>query len=163
MSGIEIIMTTDLAETRHARDFLALMQVYATDEMGGGRALPDDVIARLVPSIRARPGVDVLLAYHGEECVGLMTLIEGFSTFHAAPLLNIHDMVVTPRYRRRGLSHQLLKRAEAEARRRGCVKLTLEVLSGNEAAQASYRSFGFAGYQLDPSKGEALFWQKSLA
>ena len=50
-----------------------------------------------------------------------------------------------------------------EARARGAVKLTLEVLSGNRAAQALYASRGFAGYTLDPAAGHALFWQKALA
>jgi ribosomal protein S18 acetylase RimI-like enzyme len=55
-----------------------------------------------------------------------------------------------------------LRHAEAEARRRGCCKLTLEVLSENHAAKASYRAFGFDDYTLDPTTGHALFWQKEL-
>ena len=41
--------------------------------------------------------------------------------------------------------------------------MTLEVLEGNEIAQHAYRSFGFAGYELDPRMGKAMFWQKKLA
>jgi GNAT superfamily N-acetyltransferase len=92
----------------------------------------------------------------------MATLIEGFSTFAAAPLLNIHDMVVAPSHRRRGISHALLSGAEDEARRRGCCKLTLEVLSENHAAKQSYRAFGFDDYTLEPGAGHALFWQKAL-
>ena len=121
-----------------------------------------EVLERLVPGILARASVAVLLAYSGETCIGMATLIEGFSTFSAAPLLNVHDMVVAPSHRGLGVSHVLLHEAEVEARRRGCCKLTLEVLSENHVAKASYRSFGFSDYTLDPQAGHALFWQKPL-
>ena len=53
--------------------------------------------------------------------------------------------------------------AEAHARERGCCKLTLEVLTGNQVALNSYVRFGFANYQLDPSAGQAMLMQKWLA
>jgi ribosomal protein S18 acetylase RimI-like enzyme len=120
------------------------------------------VLERLPTEILARPSVGVLLAYDADQCVGMATIIEGFSTFRAAPLLNIHDMVVASEFRGRGISHALLRHAEQEARRRGCCKLTLEVLSENRIAQASYRAFGFSDYMLDPAAGHALFWHKAL-
>lgn len=138
------------------------MDTYASDVMGGGKALSAQVLERLVPAILERASVAVLLAYADERCIGMATLIEGFSTFSAAPLLNIHDMVVASSHRGLGVSHALLREAEAEARRRGCCKLTLEVLSENHVAKASYRSFGFSDYALDPQAGHALFWQKYL-
>lgn len=161
MTAVEIV-NADLNNAHHAADFLALIQTYASDVMGGGSALHHDVIERLVPAMIARSNVSVLLAYDGNVCVGMSTLVEGFSTFHAAPLLNIHDMVVIPRHRGRGISHLLLQRAETEAKRRGCCKLTLEVLSDNHTARASYKAFGFNDYTLDPTAGHALFWQKVL-
>jgi ribosomal protein S18 acetylase RimI-like enzyme len=56
----------------------------------------------------------------------------------------------------------LLAAAEAHARERGCCKLTLEVLTGNQVALTSYVRFGFANYQLDPSAGQAMLMQKWL-
>jgi len=156
------VVTADLRNPRHEQDFRVLMQVYARDVMGGGTALGDDVLQRLPQEILARPNVGVLLAYDGDRCAGMATIIEGFSTFRAAPLLNIHDMVVAPEFRGRGISHALLRHAEQEARGRGCCKLTLEVLSENHIAQASYRAFGFSDYTLDPAAGHALFWHKAL-
>lgn len=161
MTDIHVV-TAELNDPKHARDFCALMQSYATDVMGGGKALSQQVLDRLPQEILARPNVAVLLAYDADRCAGMATLIEGFSTFRAAPLLNIHDMVVAPEFRRRGISHALLRHAEEQARRRGCCKLTLEVLSENHTAQASYRAFGFHDYTLDPSAGHALFWHKPL-
>jgi hypothetical protein len=40
--------------------------------------------------------------------------------------------------------------------------MTLEVLEGNRVAQAVYKSQGFAGFELDPKMGKAMFWQKLL-
>ena len=45
---------------------------------------------------------------------------------------------------------------------RGCCKLTLEVLSNNPNAMASYAKFGFKSYELDPELGTAQFWEKKL-
>jgi ribosomal protein S18 acetylase RimI-like enzyme len=103
-----------------------------------------------------------LLCYVDGQPAGLCNCVEGFSTFKAKPLVNIHDIAVAPRYRGLGISHRLLEKTEAIARERGCCKLTLEVLQGNEVAQNSYRSFGFTGYELDAALGQALFWEKPL-
>jgi len=115
-----------------------------------------------VPELRKRPGVHVVLAFAGEEPAGLAICMEGFSTFACEPLLNLHDIVVAPAHRGRGVSKQLLAEVERIARERGCCKVTLEVLEGNTLAQSAYRRAGFEGYQLDPRMGRALFWQKKL-
>ena len=159
--AIEIV-EADLARSDHAAHFLELMDHFALDPMAGGKPLAGDVRARLVPALRERRDVTVLLAYAGGEPAGLATLIEGFSTFAARPLWNLHDMVVRDRHRGRGVARQLLAEIERRARARGYCKLTLEVLAGNRRAQAVYRSAGFAGYTLDPEQGTALFFEKAL-
>ena len=42
-------------------------------------------------------------------------------------------------------------------------KIVLEVLDGNDAAQALYRRCGYAPYALDAAHGAARFWHKPLA
>ena len=88
--------------------------------------------------------------------------IEGFSTFVCKPLLNIHDVYVSPDFRGQGIAGQLFADAESIAKSRGCCKLTLEVLQGNTRAQAVYTRLGFSGYELTPEMGHALFWEKKL-
>jgi ribosomal protein S18 acetylase RimI-like enzyme len=109
------------------------------------------------------PGAFSLIARVAGEPVGLAICFTGFSTFAAAPLVNIHDLAVLPAHRGRGIGRALLAAIEAEARARGAVKITLEVLSGNPAAQALYAARGFRGYALDPAAGHAMFWQKALS
>ena len=51
---------------------------------------------------------------------------------------------VHPDHRRRGVGRRLLLRLADVARELGALRLTLEVRVSNQAAQALYRSFGFA-------------------
>ena len=156
------IVNVDYANTRHAEDLVRLLNAYACDSMGGGAPLAVDVQNRLVEGLAALPYAFSLLGYVDQQAVGLVNCFESFSTFKCRPLVNIHDIFVAPEYRGRGYSRQLLARVEAVARAKGCCKLTLEVLEGNRPAQQAYRRFGFAGYELDPQMGKALFWEKRL-
>ena len=92
----------------------------------------------------------------------MINSFEGYSTFKAQPLLNIHDIAVLPAHRSQGVGQALLAAAQDHAVERGCCKLTLEVLTGNHAALASYQRFGFAPYALDPAAGQASFMHKWL-
>jgi ribosomal protein S18 acetylase RimI-like enzyme len=93
---------------------------------------------------------------------GLVNCFEAFSTFKCKPLINIHDVVVVNEFRGLGLSQPMLSKVEEIAKLKGCCKITLEVLEGNKVAQKSYIKFGFAGYELDPIMGKALFWQRNV-
>ncbi len=154
------IIRAELSEPAHAQAFLELLDHYARDPMGGGAGLSAPVREELVPRLRARLDFAAFLAFDAAIAVGLVNCFEGFSTFAARPLLNVHDIVVRDAYRGRGIGRQLLATAEEEARTRGCCKLTLEVLSNNRAALAAYERAGFRPYVLDPAAGQALFLQK---
>lgn len=156
------IVEADLTLPDHAAAVLATLDEYARDPMGGGEPLPDYSKANLITELMKRDTARVILAFADEEPAGLVVCLEGFSTFACRPLLNIHDVAVSPRYRGQGLSRLMLEHAERLAVEFGCCKLTLEVLEGNAVAQAAYRSLGFAGYELDPAMGRALFWEKKL-
>lgn len=116
----------------------------------------------MVPELAKRQDAFTLLAWVDGEAVGFSNCFEGFSTFAARPVVNIHDLAVRPDHRGRGISQALLAAIEQEARARSACKLTLEVLSHNHIAQAAYTRWGFKGYALDPSAGHALFWEKPL-
>ncbi len=158
---IEIIQA-DLSQPRHAAALIDLLDAYARDPVGGGQPLAETTRRHLAAELCRRQDAVSFLAFAGELPVGLINCFEGFSTFSCQPLLNIHDVVVLDGYRGQGIARQLLQRVEAHARTLGCCKLTLEVLEGNHKAQAVYRRAGFAGYELDPLMGRALFWEKKL-
>jgi GNAT superfamily N-acetyltransferase len=138
----------------------SLLNHYAQDPMGGGEPIAPQALARLCDELAARPFAFSFIAWLGGEPVGLINCFEGFSTFKAQPLINIHDVMVESRQRGLGIAQALMAAVDAEARARGACKLTLEVLSGNTVALQSYERFGFAPYQLDPQAGQALFLQK---
>ena len=156
------IRLADLADPADARDLVELLDAYARDLMGGGAPLPEDVKKRLPSDLAARRSAVVLLARLEGVPAGLAVAFEGYSTFQARPLLNLHDFVVAPALRGRGIAHCLLEALEAEGSSRNCCKITLEVLENNHRARGLYAKFGFAGYELDPAAGKALFLQKKL-
>ena len=156
------ILLNPYAEPRWREAIVEVLDSYASDPMGGAAPLPDATRRHLVAQLEQRPWIVTLLAVRGVEPLGLLVAVEGFSTFAARPLLNLHDIAVVPAHRGRGVGTRLIEAAEAEARRRGCGKLTLEVLEGNTVAKGLYARLGFRPYQLDPALGEAAFWEKPI-
>jgi len=157
------IVTVDLNKPEHAGFWLDLLDHYARDPMGGGEGLSDYAKANLVAELKGLPTFHGALAFDGADALGLINCFTGFSTFAAKPLLNIHDVVVRQACRGQGVGQALLSWAEARACQLGCCKLTLEVLSNNHAAMASYERAGYAPYMLDPAAGNALLMQKYLS
>jgi ribosomal protein S18 acetylase RimI-like enzyme len=147
---------------KETTDIMSLLNHYATDIMGGGEELSSYVQAHLISKLQQRTDVVVVMVYHEQEAVGLSLSFEGFSTFYAKPLLNIHDFIVRSDYRGQGIAKLILDKIEAIAKERDYCKLTLEVLQGNTRAQKVYFDFGFDNYQLEDSMGHALFLQKKL-
>lgn len=163
-------LTVTLANYHDPADAAAigrLLDAYASEPAGGNEPLDAAVKARLVSAMAARPHLFSVLAWAGEgaarQAVGLVNCVEGFSTFAARPLVNIHDVVVLPSHRRQGVAQAMFALVEAQARQRGACKLTLEVLDGNAPALRMYEAQGFAPYALDPAWGQARLMQKKLA
>jgi ribosomal protein S18 acetylase RimI-like enzyme len=155
-------LVADLALPEHQAAVLKLVDAYSRDPMGDGSALSAEARERLIPGLRAHPTTLIILAFDREVAVGIAVCFVGFSTFAAKPLLNLHDVAVLPEYRGRGIGKGLLQAVEAEARERGCCKLTLEVLDQNLQALRTYQSAGFKRYALQPGAGEAIFLTKPL-
>jgi GNAT superfamily N-acetyltransferase len=156
------VVEADLSRPDHARDVVAMTQVYAMDPMGNGGPLPQDVADRLVRGLKEHPTTVVLLAYQGGRAVGIATCFRGFSTFQARPLLNIHDLAVAPGHRARGVGARLLAAAEQKARALGCCRLTLEVQENNARARHVYARAGYAQMAYEPGAGGSLFYAKAL-
>lgn len=166
-----------------AAALVALLDEYARSPSGGGEPLAATSLARLPALLASRPHYLGWLAWEatgssgGEaagsaagtasasatrKAVGLINCFEGVSTFRAQPLINVHDLIVTATHRRLGIGQALLAQVEHEARARGCCKLTLEVLTHNDAARRAYDKVGFAPYALDPAMGNALLLEKKF-
>lgn len=159
MLRIEI---ADYKDPEQGSALITLLDAYASDPMGGGEPLPAKTKATLLERMQAQPGVYSFIAYLDDKPVGLANCVEGFSTFAAQPLCNIHDIAVLKEHRGEGIAQALMQKVAEKARERGCCKVTLEVLTGNEGARQAYLRFGFKPYQLDPQLGAAEFWEFKL-
>ena len=75
---------------------------------------------------------------------------------------DIANIAVSPAYRRQGIAHALLARAETQAILRGCGEIRLECREGNAAALALYQSRGYTEvgrrkkYYHDPEEDAIL-------
>ncbi len=163
------VRQANYADERDAQALVALLDAYARDPAGGGEPLADHVRAGLPAALGARSNAFSVIAWadsnesgNAAQPVGLVNCFEGFSTFACRPLVNIHDVVVLPRWRGQRVAARMLSLVETLARERGACKLTLEVLPGNAPALRTYAREGFAGYTLDPAMGSAQFLQKPL-
>jgi len=156
------IIEADLSLPAQQEAVLAMVDAYSRDAMGDGKPLDPDVRAQLIPGLRRHPTTLIFLAFDGEQPVGAAVCFIGFSTFAAKPLINIHDFVVLPTSRGKGIGRQLLKAVEAKARELGCCKLTLEVMDKNHQAVRMYQAIGFERYALQEEAGAAIFMSKPL-
>ncbi len=158
---VEIVIA-DYRDERQGADLLGLMDHYSRDPYGGGEPLLDLCHRELLGRLAEFPGAFTVLAYRGEEAVGLANCFMGFSTFMCKPLVNIHDVVVKDSARGLGVCTRIMEKVAEVARERGCCKITLEVLEKNLPARGAYLKCGFKPYALDEEYGKAEFWQRYL-
>ncbi len=156
------VKPVDYSNPDQAAELVELLNTYAMDEMGGSEALTDQVQKTLVAQMQQRPHIHSAIAYVDGQAAGLINYLEGFSTFKAQPLLNVHDVVVKADYRGQGVARELFEFVLAAAKEIGCCKITLEVLEGNEVATQAYTRFGFQPYRLTEGGGVAQFWHKPV-
>jgi len=151
------IVTADLDNTEHQQAILDLLDMYARDPMGGGSPLPAATRNTLIAGLRQQPQAVILLACADDRPIGLLIGFQGFSTFQAKPLLNIHDIAVVPAARGTGIGRKLLQEAERISRQLGYGQISLEVRIDNTVAQNLYKSEGYK--DCDPPM---WFWKKQL-
>jgi len=153
------VVHADLDRTDHADAIVELLEVLA-QSADDTETLSAEVKQTLAARLAGISGAVILLATNGDAFVGLAVCLEGFSTFKARPLLNIHDLVVHPDWQGRGVARKLLARIEEEARSRGCCRLTLEVYAGNHRARDLYVRSGFK--LGEPDSTAQFFLTRSL-
>jgi ribosomal protein S18 acetylase RimI-like enzyme len=156
------IVEADLSLAEHQEAVLAMVDAYSRDAMGNGKPLDQDVRIRLIPGLRRHPTTLIFLAFDGVQPIGAAVCFIGFSSFAARPIINIHDFVVLPAFRGKGIGRRLLEAVEAKARELGCCKLTLEVMDKNHQAIRMYQAAGFERYSLQEEAGAAIFMSKPL-
>lgn len=92
----------------------------------------------------------VLVARHGEDVVGMVSLLYTVSTALGARVALLEDMVVFPHAQGSGTGSELLVKAIELARRNGCQRITLLTDRMNASAQRFYQKHGFAFSPMIP-------------
>jgi GNAT superfamily N-acetyltransferase len=156
------VVDADFSSSEHTQALLEILDSYARDPIGGGQPLTAEARRRLPAGLLAQEHAIVLLAFALKRPVGTAVCFRGYSTFAAAPILNIHDLAVLPEFRGQGAGHALLEAVEARAREHGCCKITLEVREDNSGAQALYRREGFNDYTQGGRTIRTLFLEKRV-
>ncbi|MDR3268530.1 MAG: GNAT family N-acetyltransferase [Tannerella sp.] len=151
------IIPCNYSDPEHLQAVAGLINAYIHDEMGGGEPLSELRQLRLVDGLRNHPTAIVLLAENDGAYCGLLTAFENFATFAARPMINIHDLMVLPAARGKGIGRQLMNALIDEARRRDCCRVTLEVRHDNPVAQTLYMDLGF-----DDTDPPMFYWRKYL-
>lgn len=151
------VIEGDLSRRKHQEALIELINAYLNDEMGEGRLLTADTQAKLISGLIGQVNALIFFAKYSSRIIGLATCFLGFSTFYAKKLINIHDLIVLPEYRRRKVAEKIISFIEKKARALDCCKLTLEVRVDNIKARGLYKKSGF-------SFGEypMCFWRKLL-
>lgn len=151
------IIEGNLSDANHRQALIELTNAYMNDEMGNGCSLNVDTEKRLVQGLAECPSALLLFAEYKSKLIGLAACFFGFSTFYAKKIINIHDVIVLPQYRRNGVAKKLFLFLENKARSMDCCKLTLEVRRDNAKAMQLYQKLGF-----DEGKYPMYFWIKIL-
>lgn len=156
------IVRVDYDNTDQAGDLISMLNHYALTTEGGGAPLSEYVHRHLIDGLKSLPDSISILGYIHEEPVALLNAFKGFSSFKAKPLYNVHDLAVKESARGLGIAGRLLDELANIAKKQGCCKLTLEVLSNNTPALSCYQKNGFQQYALVEEMGTAQFWQRML-
>jgi hypothetical protein len=109
------VRAADLASGADGRAIVEVLDSYAREAVAGARPLAADVRARLPGALREHPTALPFLAFAGQDPVGVAVCFLGLSTFHARPLLNVHDLAVVPAWRARCSRRSKPRRSAAAA------------------------------------------------
>jgi ribosomal protein S18 acetylase RimI-like enzyme len=156
MQNIDIV-ECDFSNPMHGDKLFELLNMYITDEMGGGIAIREEKKEKLLYDLDQHPSKLILFAVYKGEYLGFTNCFINYSTFKLKPYVYIHDIAVSPMARGKGLGKALLEAITQRALEMGCCKVTLEVRDDNEVAQNAYKSMGWG--DCDPVMH---YWEKPL-
>jgi len=149
------IEMVDLKNPLHCSELLSLLNDYMEDEMGCGKPISPGLAERIIEGLKKYPCYLGFFIRKEEEFAGLANCNNSFSTFNAAPLINIHDFIVKNEFRKQGAGKFLLESIIEFAKENGYCRINLEVREDNIKAKSLYLKTGFKECQPPMH-----FWEK---
>jgi ribosomal protein S18 acetylase RimI-like enzyme len=147
----------DINNPIHGIQLLNLLNDYMEDEMGVNASMPEELGSKILKGLKKHSAYLGFFVQVDDEYVALANCNLNYSTWQAKFLLNIHDFIVSPKFRKQGVGEFLLKEMEIYAKEKGYCKLNLEVRQDNNKAQNLYNKVGYS--DCEPPM---FFWQKIL-
>ena len=121
------IIECDFRNFDHRESFVTLLNEYIKDDMGTGEIIKGPRKEKILSEMGTHPSSLILFAFCDKMYVGMVVCFWGYSTFRVSQLLNVHDLIVLPAYRQKGIGRKLMEALEEKACVSGCGKITLEV------------------------------------
>jgi ribosomal protein S18 acetylase RimI-like enzyme len=148
------LIQVDLQNPVHCKQVLHLLNDYMEDEMGIREPMPEGLGPKIIEGLKRHAAYMGFFVCIGDNFAGLANCNLNFSTWKASPLINIHDLIVSPGFRQQGVGLFLLKGIETYAEENGYCRINLEVRHDNIKAQNLYRKAGFK--ECEPNN---FFWE----
>lgn len=150
-------VTVNLNNEEHCNALVRLMNDYMQDEMGIGESMPNGLGLRIIEGLRKHPAYMGFFVCIGEEFAALANCNLSYSADKTHQVINIHDFVVSPAHRQKGVGLFLLKSMEEFAWEHDYCRINLEVRQDNVKAQSLCIKAGFQ--RRDPFN---YFWEKRM-
>lgn len=150
-------LKVDLENKEHCRNLISLLNEYMKDPMGNGEQLDFLLENRIIAGLKEHPAYLGFFVLDNNQFVALANCNLVFSTWKAKKIINIHDLIVHPLFRRKGIARFLLGQIRIYANEIDCCKINLEVREDNFKAQNLYKSIGF-----NECKPINYFWEMDI-
>ena len=111
-------------------------------EMGVGLHFATSIDEAFVRRYLTQPAATILLAFQGEQAVGLLALSTRLDLSEAGPVGEIEDLIVTAKARGAGVGELLMRTAVGRLEQLGCREINVLTDRDNDAAQRLYRKVG---------------------
>lgn len=147
----------DFSNQEHCRALLSLLKTYMCDPMGNAVPHTTRQELHILHGLESHRASYIVFAQSELKYVGMAVCFINFSTFNAKPYTNIHDFIVAPEFRNKGIGTALLQQIKTIATEKKHCKITLEVRADNLTAQSIYKKSGF-----DKTNPEMWFWNMML-
>lgn len=147
----------NLDNSLHCEQLISLLNDYMEDEMGVSKSMPKELGSKIIDGLKKHSAYLGFFVCVDEEFTALANCNLNYSTWQAKFLLNIHDFIVSPNFRKQGIGEFLLSEIESYARQNDYCKLNLEVRYDNLKAQSLYKKLAYSD-----SEPPMFFWQKVL-